>query len=242
MKYQIPTPKLCPEERERQRLMFRNERHLYKNTCKATGKAIISHHDSDAPFPVYEQSYWWSDARDAQNYALSFEGGKSIMQHLKELSDQVPRFNLYSLNVENCSYSNYIGNSKSCYLTYASTNCEHLIYSRAGAKSSSCCDVFFAEDCHECYEIIKCQNCSKVKHAILCENCYDCEYVVGCNGCSFCYHCSDLTNQSYCIDNKPYSPEEWKIEVEKRRKLNQTSYPHSEKLQQSNNLSIENSY
>ena len=32
-KYQIPTPTLCPEERERKRLSFRNERKLYKRKC-----------------------------------------------------------------------------------------------------------------------------------------------------------------------------------------------------------------
>jgi hypothetical protein len=35
-RYPIPTPTLCPEERQRRRLMFRNERKLYKRTCDAT--------------------------------------------------------------------------------------------------------------------------------------------------------------------------------------------------------------
>jgi hypothetical protein len=35
-KYQIPTPRLCPEERQRRRLMFRNERRLYKRKFDAT--------------------------------------------------------------------------------------------------------------------------------------------------------------------------------------------------------------
>ncbi|MDR0606984.1 MAG: hypothetical protein LBG52_01220 [Candidatus Peribacteria bacterium] len=35
-KYQIPTPTLCPEERQRRRPIFRNERKLYK------GKSALS--------------------------------------------------------------------------------------------------------------------------------------------------------------------------------------------------------
>jgi hypothetical protein len=35
-KYAVQTPTLCPEERQRRRLMFRNERKLYKRTCDAT--------------------------------------------------------------------------------------------------------------------------------------------------------------------------------------------------------------
>jgi hypothetical protein len=41
-KYSIPSPTLCPEEREKRRLMFRNERKLYKRKCDLSGKEIIS--------------------------------------------------------------------------------------------------------------------------------------------------------------------------------------------------------
>jgi len=36
VKYALPTPTLCPEERQRRRLSFRNERNLYKRTCDLT--------------------------------------------------------------------------------------------------------------------------------------------------------------------------------------------------------------
>jgi len=39
-KYLIPTPTLCPEERQRRRLLFRNERKFYKRKCDATGQTI----------------------------------------------------------------------------------------------------------------------------------------------------------------------------------------------------------
>lgn len=32
-KFQIPTPTLCPEERLRRRLLFKNERKLFRSTC-----------------------------------------------------------------------------------------------------------------------------------------------------------------------------------------------------------------
>jgi hypothetical protein len=34
LKAKLPTPTLCPEEREAQRYSFRNEKSLYKNKCK----------------------------------------------------------------------------------------------------------------------------------------------------------------------------------------------------------------
>jgi len=54
----IPYPTLCPSERERRRFLFRNQRKLYKRTCDATGKSIISMYDEESPYKVYDYNYW----------------------------------------------------------------------------------------------------------------------------------------------------------------------------------------
>ncbi|HEY5713897.1 MAG TPA: hypothetical protein VIT68_00945 [Candidatus Gracilibacteria bacterium] len=54
----VPPPTLCPEERQRRRLAWRNERQLYKRTCDGTGKSILSNFTDQAPFPIYEKEYW----------------------------------------------------------------------------------------------------------------------------------------------------------------------------------------
>ena len=68
VKYQIPTPTLCPEERQRRRLAFRNERKLYRRTCDASGQNIISMYSPDKSYKIYHKDYRWSDARDATFY------------------------------------------------------------------------------------------------------------------------------------------------------------------------------
>jgi hypothetical protein len=55
VKYPIPTPTLCPEERQKRRLAFRNDRRLYRRTCDATGKQIISIYSPDKQYKVYDQ-------------------------------------------------------------------------------------------------------------------------------------------------------------------------------------------
>jgi hypothetical protein len=40
-KYSIPSPTLCPDERQKRRLSFRNERKLYKRTCDKTGRETV---------------------------------------------------------------------------------------------------------------------------------------------------------------------------------------------------------
>ncbi len=58
-KYLIPSPTLCPDERQRRRLTFRNERKLYHRKCDKTGNQIVSIYSPDKPYIVYDQKVWW---------------------------------------------------------------------------------------------------------------------------------------------------------------------------------------
>ena len=51
----VPLPTLCPEERMRRRLAFRNERNLYHRKCDLSGKELISNFSPDKPNKVYDQ-------------------------------------------------------------------------------------------------------------------------------------------------------------------------------------------
>ncbi len=55
----IPPPTLCPECRQRRRLVWRNERKLYKRKCNLTGRDILAAHDPTRTHPVYEFHAWW---------------------------------------------------------------------------------------------------------------------------------------------------------------------------------------
>ncbi len=63
-RFQIPTPMLCPEERQRRRLIFRNERKLYKRKCDATGDMIISMYAPNNFHKIYDQKFRRSDKWD----------------------------------------------------------------------------------------------------------------------------------------------------------------------------------
>ena len=58
-KFSLPIPTLSPEERWRRRLLFKNERALFKNTCALTGKPIISIHSPDSGFKAYSVAARW---------------------------------------------------------------------------------------------------------------------------------------------------------------------------------------
>ncbi len=58
-KYSLPSPTLSPEERQKRRLTFRNERKMYKSKCSKTGREIISLYSPDKNYIVYDQKVWW---------------------------------------------------------------------------------------------------------------------------------------------------------------------------------------
>ena len=66
-KIKVPPPTFCPECRLQQRMIFRNERTLYKRKCDAPGhfEDIISLFPGELNQKVYDHNYWWSDGWDA---------------------------------------------------------------------------------------------------------------------------------------------------------------------------------
>jgi hypothetical protein len=116
VKYQIPTPTLCPEERQRRRLLFRNERKLYKRKCDASGKDIISIYSPDKPYKVYDQKFWWSDEWNPMDYGREFNFEKSFSDSFLKLISDFPRNSLNVILNENSDYSNHTRNLKDCYM------------------------------------------------------------------------------------------------------------------------------
>ena len=67
-KYLIPPPVQCPECRFQRRLIFRNERKLYKRKCDLCNKNIVSIYSLDKNYKIFCQDCWWSDKWDSLNY------------------------------------------------------------------------------------------------------------------------------------------------------------------------------
>ena len=78
--YLIPSPTLCPDEKQRRRLAFRNERKLYKRKCDKSGKEIVSIYSSDTSSVVYDQKVWWSDDWSPLDYGKTFDFERSFFE------------------------------------------------------------------------------------------------------------------------------------------------------------------
>jgi hypothetical protein len=127
-KYQIPTPTLCPEERQRRRLIFRNEKKLYKRKCDFSSKEIISIYSPDKSYKVFEQKTRWSDQRDPMNHERNFDFSKTFTEQFESLLLQVPRISLNGESNENSEYNNYTDHCKNTYLCFFSNGIENSFY------------------------------------------------------------------------------------------------------------------
>jgi hypothetical protein len=119
-KYPIPTPTLCPEERQRKRLTFRNERTLYKSISALSGKPLISLYSPDKPYKVYAQDEWRNDSRDAMDYGKDYDFSQHFLENFRNLFLEVPRvcLNNQYTTLENAEYNNNAQYLKDCYLTF----------------------------------------------------------------------------------------------------------------------------
>jgi hypothetical protein len=117
-KYALPSPTLSPEERQRRRFAWRNEKKLYHRKCNKTGNQIISIYSPEKDYTVYDHRIWWSDEWSAFDYGVKFDFNREFFEQFDGLMHRVPLLSIYNLDSENSDYTNFAGYNKNCYLTF----------------------------------------------------------------------------------------------------------------------------
>lgn len=205
----IPEPTRCPDCRQQRRLSWRNERTLHRRTCDATGKSILSVFSPDAPFPVYENTYWYSDKWNAMDYGQDIDFNKPFFEQFKTLMNKVPQLALSAIANQNCNFVNQCGWCKNCYLIFEADFDEYCFYSNNIYESRFTMDCMTVTNCELCYECIDCHDCYNLKFSQNSENCSDSWFLKNCIGCRNCYGCVNLRNKEYHFLNQKYSKEEY---------------------------------
>jgi hypothetical protein len=119
-KYSIPSPTISPEERQRRRLVLRNERKFYHRKCDKTGNQIISIYSPEKPYIVYDQNIWRSDDWSPLDYGVDFDFSRPFFPQFGELFLRTPKMNLFhQAQNENSEYSHLSSYNKNCYLLTA---------------------------------------------------------------------------------------------------------------------------
>lgn len=209
IKYQIPAPTLCPEERQRRRLMFRNDRKLYRRKCDLTNKSVITIYKPESGYKIYSQEARWGDNRDPLSYAQDMDFSKIFTEQYASLYKSVPKISNLVMSSENCEYNIVLGNSKNCYLCSTTFESELCAYCDRCIQSISCIDCINIFKCEGCYETIDSTSCTNTHFSELCNNCTNSMYLFDCQGCSFCIGCTGLKNKKYHIFNEEYDKKEY---------------------------------
>lgn len=210
-KYLIPTPTLCPDERQRRRLAFRNETKFYHRKCDKSGNQIISVYSPEKPYTVYDQKVWWGDDWSSYDFGRNFDFEKSFFEQFQWLQLVVPRVNLFAKNCENSEFTNHTDHIKNSYLSVDVADSENIYYSRWVLSSKSCIDCYRIEDSELCYGSQYIINGYAMIHCFLCHgssHCLFCENIRNCHECILCYW---IQGKQYHIMNKSYAPDEYAI-------------------------------
>jgi hypothetical protein len=205
----VPPPTWCPECRMIRRMIWRNEKTLYKRKCSATNKEIFSMFRQDAPVVVYDRDYWWSDNWDPMDYGKEYDFNKPFFEQFKELIQTVPWPSRSVNDIVNSDYCMNAGYVKNCYLAFDADMCENCYYCTNITSSKDCVDCMNVRFCELCYESVNLRNCYKGFFSSDCEQCNDIYFCHNCINCSNCIGCVNLKNKQYHIFNKPYSKEEY---------------------------------
>ncbi|MDC0358436.1 hypothetical protein OAO01_06435 [Oligoflexia bacterium] len=208
----VPAPRLCPHCRQQRRLTHYNERALYRNTCAACSKNVISIFAPDSPSTVFCSSCWWSDANDTLQYGQEYVPGQSFFEQLYQLRHRVPQLALVNDNEvrsTNCQYTNNFASGKNCYCVYCTWHNEDCLYSSYIDKSRSCCDCTFCIDSELLYECVDCRSCYSCVGVHASMQSRDCCFSYDLRNCSNCTYCYGLRNQQYCYNNEQLSKEEY---------------------------------
>jgi hypothetical protein len=213
-KIDVPPPTWCPECRLVRRLMFRNDRSLYKRKCDLCQRDIIAMYPQDVKFPVYCRECWYSDKWDSLEYGQEVDFSKTFFAQLKELYNTVPRLALFQLNPVNSPFANGLSDGKNVYLSYSVVKSEDVMYSKSIDKSSTVLDSIESVSLEQCYGNINSEKNYNSHFMMFTWNCIDSRFLYDCANCKYCVLSSNLRNKEYVIRNKQYSKEEYFKELE----------------------------
>lgn len=208
-KFGFSHPELCPSCRLQERLLFRNERNLFRRKNSVDNKDIISIYHPDSPYKIYPATDWWKDTWSSFDYAQDYNFNKTFFEQFQELRLKVPRIALFNINPDNSDYCQQAYDNRRCYLCFVVKDCEDCFYVTHSNRLKDCIDCSHLQNCELCYECLDSDKLYNCFFSESCQNSNDLYFSSDCIGCHYCIGCHGLRNKSYYIFNKSVGKEEF---------------------------------
>lgn len=224
----VPIPVWCPECRMVRRLIWRNERNLFRRKDALTGEDSFSGFPAEANLNTYENNYWHGDGWNPLDYGIDYDFSKTFFEQFYNLLTRVPLPAKSSAGfMINSDYCNEAGRLRNAYLCFDSDfveNSAYLVKATNMNDSFDSCEVIEDE---LCYEDVMVYKSYRTFYSLDCESCVDVWFSKGLRGCTNCFGCVNLRGKSNYFFNEPLSKEEY----EKRlSELNLKSHESINKL------------
>lgn len=209
-KIKVPPPTFCPHCRFVRRMIWRNERSLYKRICSLCQNSIIAKYDDKICFPVYCLECYKSDNWAAEMYFLEYDFNKPFFKQFEELFYKIPQQSLWQESSSKSEYSNYVYQVKNVYLGFSIlNNSENVYYSSNLNTSKQIIDSYNINDSELLYENMGVNKNYFCQYSYWSSSCINCNFMLNCNNCQDCFGCVNLNNKKYCILNEQYTKEKY---------------------------------
>jgi hypothetical protein len=205
----VPVPSICPQQRQFQRIQFRNFHTLYNRKSDMSGKTIVSMYHADSPFKVYNSEEWWGDSWDPLEYGQDFDFSRPFFEQFAEVLQAVPKSALFQYRCENSDFANVAMDSKNCYLIGGCIQNENCMFGHIVWKSFQCLDGLYIYNCNWCYECFDCVNCYQAFYSNECTNSSDIYFSYNLQNCKNCFGCTGLRNKEWYWFNENVGKEEY---------------------------------
>ncbi|MFA6274201.1 MAG: hypothetical protein WC662_03495 [Candidatus Paceibacterota bacterium] len=208
-KIKVPPPTFCPECRMVRKMLFRNERSLYKRKCNFCHENIISVYSEKSLMNVFCQECWWGDGWDSISIGFDYSFSKNFFLQFQDLYQSVPQMSLFNTKPLNSIYCNFAAENKNCYLLFGGKANENVLYSHNSSFLKDSLDISASSKIELCYEDVECENSNRLFFSKDCENCVDSYFLYDCKNCINCFGCSNLRNQQYYFFNQQMTRDEY---------------------------------
>ena len=209
-KIQVPPPTWCPECRGKRRMIWWNERNLFRKKEALGGKEIFSTYPEGSDVVIYGHDDWWSDKWDALSYGQDPDFSKPFLAQVQELNRTVPWAAKSVQQMVNSDYCNQASRNKNCYLCFNGNDSEECAYGVAFSGMRECYDFLNVNTCELSYEIFWADKCYGCFYCLDIDSCRNVWFSKDMSNCQDCVGCAGLRNKQYCILNQQYSKEEYK--------------------------------
>jgi len=216
-KMKVPAPTFCPMCRAERRLVFRNERKLFRVKDAFTGEDILSLYPAESGKKATLEQEWFKDNWNPLDYGKEYDFSVNFFEQLSRLEKEVP---VFAQRVEHMVGSPYCANAsslKNSYLCFNSSYSENCMYGNATDYSKDCIDNSHISKSEKCYQCFWLQNCYMCRYTIMSADSQNLYFCRDCLGCNDCFGCANLRKASYCIFNKQYTKEDYNAELVKMK-------------------------